>query len=1222
MAYIHIKLDKIVAGDQKRLFKSFKQLYDKDNELYNYNQKKQPELKKNIKASQNIKLSQIYYGKYSSNLKNNSINSDNFDSQLLQFNSVSPRYITDNKQINTKQYLETNKYYGNIFQSNEYNNLQLIQYFKSIIQTPIDITGVQNVAYLLSPLGTRKNVQINASDFNIYFKNYKIQADYKEHYSDLFKYVLSKSVQCPEKEGIPIYDLNFTDIQTITFQTKQKLEKWLKTYKFDIYLYKDQPISSYITCNINNKFDQYDSINVTKLFQILSLQKYNIFYTNDMKKNIIIDLLDNLNKQSMNCKVSPLGTISKLANQTKSLIINNNLLLNAINPDKDKAIQNLTKQYPDFYTKNTIPNNTLYLVQLLNPLQFDQNNQKNKPSAYFNFVNLKNMQTPLEDFQITIPDIKDPNFNIYGNQKQISAYQNGIFQQNNLSTSIVNLYDIDKTKSLEFNDLNTKIDTVKKGNILHSIPNLYVTSSILEQSIIYDQNYRNNQLLSTDYNNIDQISLKSKVQNYFIPFYQRHIEDNKQYEIGQLNGLRSYLKAGILDDQQNIWLSYKYITSKSDKLEESYYKQYNLPFKIYQIDRLNQHMLQNYLGVLYQGESNLYISKQKGQKCPYKYVNTNYLGCSSLICNADINSKCTGFCTFPTNKEYLKTDIPTGIYWSNNQFIQKTGITNNIKNKFSYNNDNWFYFIPSKQSQSQIYADTDIMVYDDIEIYFSDMEFIKFKEQIDTKGPFYDSIFCGFGHDGNTSYEQYLIKNNENIEKKYNISHKNISAYFQSLENYTKKYIMYNLNTTLESLFDKPLYYFIDKKYIDTLQNKDQYTHIFNKRLLEIFNYSSNKDFLPLLSIKYFYLIDGNQYIKNIDVINKIKKNITYYNLYTENFAIYIQQLVLDEKTGLKLKDMPLSNQIISTNLLYNNFIIAENSPFNGPHKISKNTILNGLIITKDSNNIYKSDIIPKNYFCYIRIVNWWSNFPQCTGKIRVKIDINKKDQTYLKILNTINSYDHIQLIDGFFKSAQIDYKKSNIYSLKVVNSGLNPINDKSLQDFQQCLLLRNYAYLDEQYKQYYQFIDMDKFNQIQIANYDNYNGQPTLIEKLYLTNTKTNIDIVKDFKGYFLHDEKAGCFIIDNNPPNKKNEQNDNNEQTKYFNINNKNNNYKYKESKCYKYIEGQGGIYILNKQKLEKFIKARKDLRQIFQSAIKDSIHKYMPVHTDLWKIIYTGN
>ena len=182
--------------------------------------------------------------------------------------------------------------------------------------------------------------------------------------------------------------------------------------------------------------------------------------------------------------------------------------------------------------------------------------------------------------------------------------------------------------------------------------------------------------------------------------------------------------------------------------------------------------------------------------------------------------------------------------------------------------------------------------------------------------------------------------------------------------------------------------------------------------------------------------------------------------------------------------------------------------------------------------------------------------------------------------------------IDGFFKSAQSDYKKSNIYSLRVRNSGLNPINDKSITDFHQYLLLRNYAYLKKQYKQYQDFIDINQFKLLEQQNFTIFNNVNQLImTKLCQANKDANISTVNDYLIYHSLDLSDNVFSKD-----------------------------KYRKSKCYEYIKGQGGIYKLNKEKAEKAINMRKEMRQLFQQAIRNSIHKYMPVHTDLWKIIYT--
>jgi hypothetical protein len=37
----------------------------------------------------------------------------------------------------------------------------------------------------------------------------------------------------------------------------------------------------------------------------------------------------------------------------------------------------------------------------------------------------------------------------------------------------------------------------------------------------------------------------------------------------------------------------------------------------------------------------------------------------------------------------------------------------------------------------------------------------------------------------------------------------------------------------------------------------------------------------------------------------------------------------------------------------------------------------------------------------------------------------------------------------------------------------------------------------------------------------------------------------------------------------------------------------FQYKNSKCYQYINSQGGIYMLNKEKLENDIRSRKEMR-----------------------------
>ena len=48
---------------------------------------------------------------------------------------------------------------------------------------------------------------------------------------------------------------------------------------------------------------------------------------------------------------------------------------------------------------------------------------------------------------------------------------------------------------------------------------------------------------------------------------------------------------------------------------------------------------------------------------------------------------------------------------------------------------------------------------------------------------------------------------------------------------------------------------------------------------------------------------------------------------------------------------------------------------------------------------------------------------------------------------------------------------------------------------------------------------------------------------------------------------------------------------------------------------------IFVFDTEKSNKLNKTREELRQIIEEAIKVSVKRYMPVHTSLWKIMYSG-
>ena len=72
-----------------------------------------------------------------------------------------------------------------------------------------------------------------------------------------------------------------------------------------------------------------------------------------------------------------------------------------------------------------------------------------------------------------------------------------------------------------------------------------------------------------------------------------------------------------------------------------------------------------------------------------------------------------------------------------------------------------------------------------------------------------------------------------------------------------------------------------------------------------------------------------------------------------------------------------------------------------------------------------------------MRVKSWWSDTIRCEGNIKVV-------QNNSSVLSTsINNYDFVQNVDGFFKFKQTGLHKSNIYSINLKNTGLSKAQDK-----------------------------------------------------------------------------------------------------------------------------------------------------------------------------------
>ena len=255
--------------------------------------------------------------------------------------------------------------------------------------------------------------------------------------------------------------------------------------------------------------------------------------------------------------------------------------------------------------------------------------------------------------------------------------------------------------------------------------------------------------------------------------------------------------------------------------------------------------------------------------------------------------------------------------------------------------------------------------------------------------------------------------------------------------------------------------------YLDMTSGDFVYTDDFTKNGVEKFttmlenltysdmliNYSKNKE----LSSFLFHTISEFENEGDTVVTAMIDEQIISSTL-SDIYVTNIGEFIIDQ-----ISSYPLKNQIIMKNLLYNNFVISETSPFNGPHTIPNGSIINAYKVTGSNGKIdeisaNKVDSLTKDDMVVMRIKNWWSNTAYCSGQMKIRqkdpitIENYTKNPLFLKLFNTISNFDHVERVKGLFKYQQNDIKKSNIYSLRLTNSGLNPANDISQEAYQSTL--------------------------------------------------------------------------------------------------------------------------------------------------------------------------
>lgn len=268
------------------------------------------------------------------------------------------------------------------------------------------------------------------------------------------------------------------------------------------------------------------------------------------------------------------------------------------------------------------------------------------------------------------------------------------------------------------------------------------------------------------------------------------------------------------------------------------------------------------------------------------------------------------------------------------------------------------------------------------------------------------------------------------------------------------------------------------------------------------------------------------------------------------------------------------------TNNILNGYNISKYTPFNTSHTIKAGTKLFGL---NPEDNAYM-DYLPSGYVCIIKPVAWWSNNVGFKGKIKEQAAIRNADNTVLldkfeNILNIVSNYDYIECNKGFFKFRQNDLHKSNIYSIKLKNSGLNPEND----------------------------IIINEFSEGEVIKKLELSGQPTY-ENAY-TGNGTN---------YNAKYKNARFVISESKSENEREsaipgwEQDSNNNKIYYKSF----------EELCdemgWVYDEEKGKYYNSN---IEKTNEIRNSMRNLMEQAVRKSVSKYLPADTTLWKVLYEG-
>lgn len=215
----------------------------------------------------------------------------------------------------------------------------------------------------------------------------------------------------------------------------------------------------------------------------------------------------------------------------------------------------------------------------------------------------------------------------------------------------------------------------------------------------------------------------------------------------------------------------------------------------------------------------------------------------------------------------------------------------------------------------------------------------------------------------------------------------------------------------------------------------------------------------------------------------------------------------------------------------------------------------------------------------------WWSNSIKCTGSIKL-IPCEYPEVTINNILKTVSRFDYVETNMGFFKYQQDQMHKSNIYSIKLTNTGLNIDPDTDIKSYKKEEIIEKLKEPGSPTFANDYTGNGSEYDYAYNAKNDTFTEQLSSNKPLGKDNFRLSIDHLPTQGSVYTFDElieKLGWEYKMINGV------------TEFF------------------HKDAENNIKEINNIKLQ--------LRAELETNIKQIIKQFMPVETTLWKIIYDG-